>query len=63
MRLPWKARLMAYAANGIWYETLATLADLRRQSPDDAKLTAQWMQLLQSQKLDPIANQPLVQSF
>ncbi len=58
-----RARLIAYATNGIWYETLATLADLRRQAPDDAKLTAQWTQLLQSQKLDPIANQPLVQSF
>ncbi|MEG3847172.1 DUF928 domain-containing protein [Microcoleus sp. herbarium19] len=58
-----KARLIAYAANGIWYETLATLAQMRRQSPDDAKLTAEWTQLLQSQKLDPIADRPLVQSF
>ena len=58
-----RARLLTYATNGIWYETLATLAELRRQSPDDAKLTAQWTQLLQSQKLESIANQPLVQSF
>ena len=58
-----KARLLTYATNGIWYETLATLADLRRQSPDDAKLTAQWTQLLQSQKLESIADRPLVQSF
>jgi hypothetical protein len=57
------ARLTAYATNGIWYETVATLADLRRQAPDDAMLTAEWTQLLQSQRLNSIANQPLVQSF
>lgn len=57
------AKLTAYAANGIWYETVATLADLRRKAPDDAKLTAEWKQLLRSQKLDSIATQPLVQSF
>jgi Domain of Unknown Function (DUF928) len=57
------ARLIAYATNGIWYEAVATLADLRRKAPDDAKLTAEWTQLLQSQKLDSIADKPLVQSF
>ncbi len=58
-----RAKLIAYANNGIWYETLATLAQMRRQAPDDAKLTAQWTELLQSQKLESIADQPLVQSF
>jgi Domain of Unknown Function (DUF928) len=57
------AKLIAYAKNGIWYETVATLAEMRRKAPNDAKLTAEWMQLLQSQKLDSIANQPLVQFF
>ncbi|HCV29324.1 MAG TPA: hypothetical protein DGO89_03215 [Microcoleaceae bacterium UBA9251] len=57
------ARLSVYAKNGIWYETVATLAEMRRKTPDDAQLTAEWTQLLQSQKLDSIANQPLVQSF
>lgn len=56
-------RAIAYATNGIWYETVATLADLRRKAPDDAKLTAEWRQLLQSQKLDSVADKPLVQSF
>jgi Domain of Unknown Function (DUF928) len=56
-------RAIAYAKNGIWYETVATLAEMRRKAPGDAKLTAEWRQLLQSQKLDSVANQPLVQSF
>jgi Domain of Unknown Function (DUF928) len=57
------ARLIAYAKNGIWYETVATLAEMRRKAPEDAKLTAEWKQLLQSQKLDSVADKPLVQSF
>jgi Domain of Unknown Function (DUF928) len=57
------ARAIAYAKNGIWYETVATLADLRRKAPGDATLAAEWRNLLQSQKLDSVANKPLVQSF
>jgi Domain of Unknown Function (DUF928) len=57
------ARAIAYAKNDIWYETVATLADLLRQAPDDAKLTAEWTQLLESQKLDSISQKPLVQFF
>jgi hypothetical protein len=57
------ARAMAYAKNGIWYETLATLAQMRRLAPDDSRLSAEWTQLLQSQGLESIADQPLVQSF
>ncbi|MCW6051145.1 DUF928 domain-containing protein [Lyngbya sp. CCAP 1446/10] len=56
-------RAIAYANNGIWYETLATLAEMRRQAPDDASLMAEWKQLLQSQKLESVADKPLVQSF
>jgi Domain of Unknown Function (DUF928) len=57
------ARAIAYAKNDIWYETVATLADLLHKAPDDAKLTAEWRNLLQSQKLDSIADQPLVKFF
>ena len=53
-------RLNVYAQNGIWYETLATLAQMRRQTPGDARLTAQWTELLQSQGLESVADQPLV---
>jgi hypothetical protein len=58
-----RARLIAYAKNGIWYETLATLAQMRSLAPDDARLKTEWTQLLQSQKLEAIADKPLVQSF
>ena len=57
------ARAIAYAKNGIWYETLATLAQMRRLAPDDSEPRAEWRQLLQSQGLESIADQPLVQSF
>lgn len=57
------ARAIAYATNGIWYETVATLAEMWRKAPNNAQLTTQWKQLLQSQKLDSLVNQPLVQSF
>jgi len=56
------ARAIAYAKNGIWYETLATLAQMQRLAPDDSRLRAEWTQLLQSQGLRSIADQPLVQS-
>ncbi|MEG5240542.1 MULTISPECIES: DUF928 domain-containing protein [unclassified Microcoleus] len=57
------ARAIAYAKNAIWYDTLTTLAQMRRQAPDDPMLKAEWTQLLQSQKLESVADQPLVQSF
>jgi Domain of Unknown Function (DUF928) len=53
-------RLDVYAKNGIWYETLATLAQMQRQTPGDARLKAKWTQLLQSQGLESVAGQPLV---
>ncbi len=57
------ARAIAYAKNGIWYDTLTTLAQMRRRSPDDASLKSEWIQLLKSQKLEAVADKPLVQSF
>ncbi|MEG4404449.1 DUF928 domain-containing protein [Microcoleus sp. MON2_D5] len=57
------AKVIAYAKNGIWYETLSTLAQMRRLAPDDSGLTAEWTQLLQSQGLTSVADQPLVESF
>ncbi|MEG4853982.1 DUF928 domain-containing protein [Microcoleus sp. B5-D4] len=57
------AKVIAYAKNGIWYETIATLVEMRRLAPNDSRLTTEWTQLLQSQGLESIATQPLVQSF
>ncbi|MCU0543014.1 MAG: DUF928 domain-containing protein [Oscillatoriaceae cyanobacterium Prado104] len=55
------ARAIAYANNGIWYDTISSLAAMRRQAPDNSELTAQWQQLLKSQGLDSIAAQPLLE--
>lgn len=49
-----------YAANGIWYDALTTLAQLRRQKPQDSTLTQDWTNLLQSAGLGTIAPAPLV---
>lgn len=53
-------RLRIYAENGLWYETLSALAELRRQAPGDTGLKADWTQLLTSQGLDTVVAQPLV---
>jgi len=57
------ARAIAYAENEIWYDTVTAVAELLREAPDDAMLTAEWRQLLQSQRLGSIADRPLVQFF
>jgi len=49
-----------YAANGIWFNALTTLAELRLSKPQDPKLTADWTSLLQSVGLGDVAAQPLV---
>ena len=58
-----RAKLLAYSKNEIWYDTLATLAQMRRLAPENSELTAEWTQLLQSQELESVADQPLIQSF
>lgn len=54
-------RSALYAANGIWYDTLTSLAELRLTNPGDAALTADWTDLLQSVGLNEIAAKPIVQ--
>jgi hypothetical protein len=65
-------RAALYGKNGIWYDTLATLAQLRRDSstqsiatiaptqPDDSTLAASWEELLKSVGLEAIATKPLL---
>lgn len=53
-------RAALYGKNGIWQDTLATLADLRRSQPTDPTLTATWEQLLESVGLEAIAKEPLL---
>ncbi len=49
------------AEAGIWHDTLAALANLRRTSPNNVKLSQDWRTLLQSVGLDAIATEPLVE--
>jgi hypothetical protein len=41
-------RPQIYAQNGIWHEAVSTLAELMQQSPNNATLTQQWNELLES---------------
>ncbi len=49
-----------YAKEGFWYESLTTLAELRRDNPNDATLTADWGALLQTGGLNEIQQKPIV---
>ncbi len=53
-------RTALYGADGIWFDTLTTLADLRRSHPEDSTLAARWEALLESVGLEAIATKPLV---
>lgn len=52
-------RYVIYAQNGIWYEALTILAQLRDKNPKDAALQAEWRNLLGSIRLDDIAGEPI----
>ncbi|MBG1269635.1 DUF928 domain-containing protein [Nostoc sp. WHI] len=53
-------RYAIYAQNGIWYEALTILAELRQKNPKDATLKAEWQDLLKSISLDDIAAKPIL---
>ncbi|MEG4392457.1 DUF928 domain-containing protein [Microcoleus sp. BROC3] len=57
-----RAKLSIFAQQGLWYEYLATLAQLRMESPSDASLALKWLEVLNSVELGNIAQQPLVTS-
>ncbi|MGQ4648720.1 DUF928 domain-containing protein [Lyngbya aestuarii] len=50
-----------YAENGIWYDALTSLAELRCQNPEDSQLLAKWTKLLQDVDLAAIAQEPIIQ--
>lgn len=52
-------RAKLYAEAGIWHEAVATLAELRRQTPDDPVLVQEWKTLLESAGLKQIAELPV----
>ncbi|WP_392535734.1 DUF928 domain-containing protein [Nostoc sp. C117] len=53
-------RCAIYSQNGIWYEAIATLAQLRQKNPQDTGLQAQWENLVASIRLDDVAKEPLL---
>lgn len=48
-----------YAEAGVWHETVTSLADLRRRTPNDPKLLSAWKELMKSVGLDSVAAEPL----
>jgi hypothetical protein len=56
-----REQVALYAANGIWYDALTNLVQLRQTHPEDASLIADWKSLLESVGLQAIAQQPIVQ--
>jgi hypothetical protein len=61
-RSPDRAKLSIFAQQGLWYDYLATLAQLRMESPSDASLAHEWSAVLNSVQLGKIAQEPLVSS-
>ncbi|HEY9600834.1 MAG TPA: DUF928 domain-containing protein [Allocoleopsis sp.] len=60
-----RERAALYAKEGFWYESLTTLAELRRANPNDAGLTADWgalldATLLKADYLNKIKQEPIV---
>lgn len=53
-------KMMLYAKNGIWFDTLTTLAELRLANSQDARLTQNWNTLLKTVELDKSTMKPLI---
>ncbi|MDY7022255.1 MAG: DUF928 domain-containing protein [Cyanobacteriota bacterium] len=55
-------KIALYAQNGLWYETVTQLGELRRTQPLNAQVTSQWTNLLQHQavRLNSIAEEPVL---
>jgi hypothetical protein len=50
-----------YQTNNLWYDAIATLAELRRSRPSDTVVATRWQQLLNSVNLQKLAQELLVQ--
>lgn len=53
-------RAAVYGKGGIWYDTITSLAELKRSQPGDATLVTTWEELLKSVGLEAIATKPLL---
>ncbi|AVH63771.1 DUF928 domain-containing protein [Nostoc sp. 'Peltigera membranacea cyanobiont' N6] len=52
--------ILLYAANGLWYDAISALAQLRCSQPQDETIQTDWYNLLQSVDLGDIASEPIV---
>ena len=52
-----------FAANGIWYDALNNLIELRRANPENVTLLSSWVDLLDSVGLKKIAAEPVSQAL
>ncbi|NER36243.1 MAG: DUF928 domain-containing protein [Oscillatoria sp. SIO1A7] len=53
-------RAESLGADGIWYDAVEVLVELREQYPEDARLGKEWAELLDSAGLQEIATEPLL---
>lgn len=60
-RTPLTERPAIYKKELIWYDLLATLAELHRQNPNDLRLSRQWREVLESVELGEIAPAPFIE--
>ncbi|GAA6616063.1 DUF928 domain-containing protein [Scytonema sp. NUACC26] len=49
-----------YISAGLWQDALATLAEPRYTQPNNSQLATSWTKLLQTEKLEAIAQEPLL---
>ncbi|MBE8965120.1 DUF928 domain-containing protein [Nostocales cyanobacterium LEGE 12452] len=54
-----RERVIFYAKNGIWYDALTLLGQLRRRHPETEILLADWQKLLRDAGLEEFANKPI----
>jgi hypothetical protein len=58
-----QAKVALYGKAGLWHETVTSLAALRRNNPEDARLRNEWVQLLQDIGLEAIAQEPITSAL
>lgn len=53
-------RVVLYSSNGIWYDAVTALAQLRQQRPQDQDLASAWKQILDSVGLEAVSSASLI---
>lgn len=51
--------VILYGKNGLWYDMLTSLGEIRRSKPEDKETVENWVDLLNSVGLKDIANEPV----